>query len=297
MESVKAYLDDIERQVAAIHSFEPPGQLPDHVIGSTVFAGSGDSLAAAMLAEAFSNYKARAMDPLEICHNPSILDGRRLYVISVSGRTVANIQLARNHKCTAITAKLDSPLGIAASNIIRLSFPNSDTLTAGSISFLNSALACISLVYPVSLGDVQDLYDRAKLDAAGTETGGRVFFVGDQYTYPIAIYAAAKMYEILGSDAHYSRMEQFSHMELFSAKPGDCVILLCNSDSYTQSLASQLRAQNIHCTVTDPNLDMLHSVIYHTFYAQLLPLNLATGKEVYFMDAKELRGLSDYMIY
>ena len=53
----------------------------------------------------------------------------------------------------------------------------------------------------------------------------RIFVLGNLFTFPLAMYCAAKFYEILGYDAHYSRIEQFSHMELFSAQKGDTVII------------------------------------------------------------------------
>ena len=49
------------------------------------------------------------------------------------------------------------------------------------------------------------------------------------------MYCAAKFYEILGYDAHYSRIEQFSHMELFSAKKGDTVIIFEEKNSSQQT--------------------------------------------------------------
>ena len=83
----------------------------------SVFAGSGDSLAAAMLAEYFSEGRARAMDPSDILRNPGLVSGlHHLYLISVSGRTSANIRAARRFAGTtvAITADPGSRLARAA---------------------------------------------------------------------------------------------------------------------------------------------------------------------------------------
>ena len=293
--SVDAYVDDVGRQVAAVDGFVAPEPL-SHLDG-VVFTGSGDSLAAAMLAEAVSDYAVRAIDPLEICRNPRIAHGHRLYVVSVSGRTAANVYLARNHPVIAITANPRSALAEAADSVICMGFPNSDVLTAGSISFLNSALVCMSLVRPIHVRNASLLYERARRDVDGVDAGGRVFFVGTQYTYPVAVYAAAKMYEILGCDAHYCRLEQFSHMELFSVRPGDSVILFADRDGYTDKLAASARSQGLRCVITDANMDVVSSILYHTFYAQLLPLNAATGSEVHFMRDDDTRGISDSMIY
>ena len=65
----------------------------------------------------------------------------------------------------------------------------------------------------------------------------RIFVLGNLFTFPLAMYCAAKFYEILGYDAHYSRIEQFSHMELFSAQKGDTVIIFEEKNPHNKQLA------------------------------------------------------------
>lgn len=298
MESLAAYLHDVDLQPEAADGFVGPPQLSEKEQRRAVFTGSGDSLAAAMLAEAFSDYRVRALDPRVIGRNPAVIHNKPLYAVSVSGRTVANIRLARNCDVTAITAGADSPLARAASRTIHLSFPNSDILTAGSISFLNSALVCMSLVLPVSPSRTRRILERARRDAVSSRMGRRTYFVGNQHTFPVAMYAAAKAYEILGADAHYARTEQFVHMELFSAKEGDSVFIL-DDDPAIHDVAVSLEAQGMSCVVVEPQLgDAVSDILYHIFYAQVLPLNhTGGGTEVHFMDADGLRGISDAAIY
>lgn len=296
MGSMSAYREDLQRQSTALSSYLGPAPIRD--IDQTIFTGSGDSLAAAMLAESLSEYQARAIDPLEICRNPTIIQNRLLHIVSVSGRTATNIQLAERHPCVAITANPDSPLADAATHTIPLQFPNSDTLTAGSISFLNSALVCMSLVRPLNLDNAVHMLKCGAQDARGVSIPGRVFFVGNQHTFPIAMYAAAKMYEIRGSDAHYCRLEQFYHMELFSARPGDTVVLFDDAESHAGHLDA-LRTEGIPYITTGSGLtDVFDSIIYHISYAQHLPLyGMEDQPEVYFMEAASLRGVSDAAIY
>ncbi|MCE2508745.1 MAG: sugar isomerase [Nitrosopumilaceae archaeon] len=298
MESLAAYLRDMDLQAAAADGFAAPERLSEDEQRRAVFTGSGDSLAAAMLAEAFSDYRVRALDPREIGRNPRIVAGRSLYIVSVSGRTAANVRLAREHGAVAITAVPDSALARAARRTIPLSFPNSDTLTAGSISFLNSALVCLSLVRPALPRNAPRILERARRDAASTPHGDRTYFVGNQHTFPVAMYAAAKTYEILGADAHYARTEQFAHMELFSAKPGDAAVFFDDGEQ-VREMVDALERQGISCNVAEPRLgDPVSDIIYDIFYAQALPLNRTDGgAEVYFMDADALRGISDAVIY
>ena len=301
MKSMEAYIKDLKQQYVEIGDFTAPPPLSDTQMADAIFTGSGDSLAAAMLAEALSNYTAKAVDPLEILYNPQIVQNKRLYVISVSGRTITNIRLAQRYTSnhiTAITTNTGSELALLADDIIELKFPSSDILTAGSISFLNSALACMSLVRPIILDDAVNIMKQAKRDAGTIHQRGRTFFVGNQYTFPVAMYAAAKSYEIRGRYANYSRAEQFAHMELFSIKSSDTVILFDELNSRTRSLAESLEFEGVQCVVTNPNLsEHVESILYHVSYAQHLPLNDIEQDEVYFMREDTLRGISDEAIY
>lgn len=317
MESVDAYILDIQQQAKAADGFVAPAMLSDEEQLASIFTGSGDSLAAAMLAEAFSDYRVRALDPQEIGRNPNMVRGNTLYVVSVSGRTVANIRLAELYNTVAITASNTGVLSRAAGCTIPLTFPNSDTLTAGSISFLNSALVCISLVCPVILHHTGSILDRAHQDAAKIYPADTTYFVGNQHTFPVAMYAAAKIYEILGGCAHYTRTEQFAHMELFSVRPGNLVVFFDDTPQ-VQKMAKALTDMGVNCTMACPHLDdIISDILYAIFYAQALPLNgtgrAGTGRagiserrdskwridarEVYFMDADDLRGISDAAIY
>lgn len=300
VDSVAAYVDGLDRQAELVREFSAPDPIPRPERDRAVFAGSGDSLAAAMLAEALSDRSVRAADPLELCNNPATLDGRSLYVVSVSGRTAANVMLARRFSCTAITADARSELARAARRIIPTPFPQPQTLTAGGIGFLASALTCMALAGATMPSDVNAIYDRARRDArAAGDYGGRLFLLGDMHTFPIAMYGAAKTYEILGRPASYSRMEQFAHMELFGAKPADTVVVLGKADRRAKTLADSLRSEGIACMVTDPRLERLvDCILYRAFYVQALPLNgIGSNREVHFVRAAGLKRISDSLIY
>lgn len=298
---MQAYIRDLEQQYVAVTDFTGPAPLSRRDVSNSIFTGSGDSLASAMLAEALSDYAARAVDPLELLSNPQIIQDRRLYIISVSGRTITNIRLAKQYAhnpTTAITTNIDSDLASLTDDIIKLEFPSSDMLTAGSISFLNSALVCMSLVRPLALDNMTDIMKQAKRDAGMVQQTGRTFFVGSQYTFPLTMYAAAKSYEILGTYANYSRAEQFAHMELFSIKENDTVILFDEMNLRAHLISESLVAEGVQCIVTDPSLSgNVESILYHIVYAQYLPLNGAEQDEVYFMREHALRGISDAAIY
>jgi len=121
------------------------------------------------------------------------------------------------------------------------------------------------------------------------------------HTYPLAMYAAAKLYEILGLPAYYERLEQFSHMELFSCKKGDTVVIFEEKNSHNLHLVKNLKAGGLKVIHLEPkSKNKISQFLFFTFLAQLTPLMIAKKKhqkECHFVTAKKLRKISDNMIY
>jgi hypothetical protein len=114
------------------------------------------------------------------------------------------------------------------------------------------------------------------------------------------MYCAAKFYEILGHDSHYCRIEQFSHMELFSSKKGDTVIIFEAKNSHNTQLAQNLKKIGIN--VIHPNMpsEKISQMVYCIFFSQFISLNEAKRKkknECHFVTAENIRNVSNQMIY
>ena len=62
MDSIDAYRREIRMQVPHVQEYDssPIRPIPDGALDGAIFAGCGDSLAAAMLAEYFSGWRSRA---------------------------------------------------------------------------------------------------------------------------------------------------------------------------------------------------------------------------------------------
>jgi fructoselysine-6-P-deglycase FrlB-like protein len=147
MNSIEAYEKDIDLQSNFLKSFRTQKKLSFNQQKNTIFSGSGDSLVSAMLAESFSDGMVKFMDPLDLYKNKHLTKSKHVYFVSVSGNTLTNIKVAKTAKrTTAITSKPQSRLARASDMTILLDAPNNGIFTAGSISFLESALICISLV-------------------------------------------------------------------------------------------------------------------------------------------------------
>lgn len=300
MNSIEAYEKDIHLQLDFLKSFKKQKTLSLNQQKNIIFSGSGDSLVSAMLAESFSNGLVKAMDPLDLYQNKKLAQAKYLYFVSISGNTIANIKTAKiAKKAIAITSVPQSKLAKVCDGVILLKSLNSGVFTAGSISFLESALTCISLVKNIQIPNPM-LFKKSVLFSKKAKISKRIFVLGNQYTFPLTMYCAAKFYEVLGYDVHYSRLEQFSHMELFSTKKGDTVIIFETKNSYSTHLEKNLKKLGINVIHPDIPAEKFSQMIYCTFLSQLLPLYEAKKKrkkECHFVTEKNIRNVSNQMIY
>ena len=302
MKTIEAFENDILLEIPFLQNMILQKLLSVKKQQKTIFCGTGDSFAAALLAEAFSNYHTRAADPLDLLKNHSIIKNKDAYIISISGNTSSNVKAAKLFKnATAITSHPTSKLAKACSKKIILDYPSSGVFTSGSIGFIASALTCISLVSKFRVSGIIELFKKALLESKKVKLGKNIFILGNLQTFPIAMYGAAKFYEVLGSNVHYSRIEQFSHMELFSAKRGDTVIIFEEKNDHNTKMTKNLKKFGLN--VFQPKSgtkDKISQVIFFTFFSQLTPLFYAKKnrqKECYFVTAKKLRNVSSNMIY
>lgn len=300
MNTIKAFEKDIFSQIEFLNNFIHQKQIPKQIQKNCIFCGSGDSYAAALLAEAFSGFDARAADPLDLLKNKPGAK-KHVYFVSISGNTISNIRAAKKQKnSTAITKNPSSRLARACKNTITLSYDDSKIITAGSIGFLASALCCISLVFRFKIKNPATIFDTAQNTAKKIKLKNKVYILGNQHTYPVAMYAAFKLYELVGYDAHYTKIEQFSHAELFSVKPKDTVIIFDSKNTHSNKLKKQLKHLGIKVWHPVIPYDEANQVIFYTILSQFLALNLAKQKgldDCYFISAKKIRNSSSALIY
>ncbi len=106
MNTIEAYEKYIELQLDFLKLFRKQKLLPFNQQKNTIFSGSGDSLASAMLAESFSGGVVKVMDPLDLYKNKQLAKSKHIYFVSISGNTLTNIKVAKiAKKATAITSK------------------------------------------------------------------------------------------------------------------------------------------------------------------------------------------------
>lgn len=294
MNSIEAMAADIRRQLDDL----PKMPLPAPMQGDIAFVGSGDSYAAALAAYYFSAGRAACHHPEDVVADSSLVQGRRVYFVSISGRTRANVRAARAAKgagmqTIAITANRDSPLVKACDSVFELRFQSAGR-TAGTIGFAASALACIHLATQGRTGcpaDLAKLHDRAS--RAATRLADRVklrtaIILAESHLFPAATYGALKFNEVLGSRTFAYPSEEFFHAPLFGLQRGDRVLVLGKNPKNVGT--------NIDCEMPSK----VDSFFYAMFFFQHLVLAVARKKgmkECYFLANKRLLKKSSDFIY
>src|SRR5437867_4877506 len=171
-----------------------------------IFTGSGDSWAAAMFASELDNKIALAEDPGELLAKIQQAKRKRIVIISTSGRTHANVELAkraRTHKIKtiAVTSDPTSLLAGMCDESMILDYRKASGLTSGTISFTGSLLACAKLLrqLPSDLNYSSALfYPEEWARNVHVPVLGKCVLVGSGVDRAIAEYGAFQIQEVLG---------------------------------------------------------------------------------------------------
>lgn len=222
-----------------------------------IVTGCGDSLFAGMCAEVW--FPDAAGIPLRAIH--ALHFSRYLYkgvdrhsvvfALSYSGNTARVVEAAvaaksRGATVVAITANEDSRLVEIAdcwlpndalgerSNCRTGSFQAACLLLRMMASRLAELSGVASLPTPAGLPDaVQDLSRDAaepvRRIVEDLPDGLTFTLIGGGYSYPIAQYGSAKLYEAATIPAHVAELEQFVHCEIFPIGPMSCVVITAPS--------------------------------------------------------------------
>jgi len=294
-----------------------------------LFVGSGDSYIAGLAAQYFSGSHSICCYPIDIIRNPSLIKGRKLYIVSISGNTHANIlaaKIAKKHGAsivTALTARSSSRLAESCDETIELRYRNTGIVTAGTISFTTSMIKCISLSTQLRIlsTDLKKLYKDAEKQAeqvmskidhkkssnfaigssnSNSDNNNRTFFLlGDGQLYAIARYGTLKFNEVFGAKALAYPAEEFCHSPLFSIKEVDQAIVLGDGDGSNGKLSKRLNEEGFPSFYVEFKNTGIELLLQATFFVQLFVLKLAQKYSLtnchFLMDKKLLKMSSDFI--
>lgn len=306
-EEIANQMEDLPRFASQLKKQRFPHVAPSEL----VFTGSGDSYAAALFAQELSDGVALASDPYELSLNPDRARGRHVVLISVSGRTKANIQLAQRlkrvaRKRIAITANPSSPLARGCDEKVVLQYTTAGRLTSGTVSFTTSLLACAHLLrkLPKKLAlRVAMRRGASWAKAIRVPPDGASYFIGSGVNSALAEYGACKVQEVLGAKAHGQVPEQLGHAQLFSIdKRKDVIFCIPSGRKDLTWRVLRVLEQNdfrVHF-ITGQSRNAIVRSLEISFHLQHLTLNLARRKglkECSFLTDESRLQLSNRLIY
>jgi fructoselysine-6-P-deglycase FrlB-like protein len=307
MNSMQAMEQEIKDQLLYLQN----SKLQDPA-ANCVLVGVGDSYAAALAAQHVSNNQVLCLSPMDIVLNPALVGSRTVYFVSVSGNTRANILAAnavkkRGVRTVAVTAKPASLLARECGEAIELNYVGSGVTTAGTISFMATLIACLSIATRLRIpANTGRLFSSASIQAEKAVTGlhpgkGSNVLLGNGPLFPIAMYGAFKFNEVLGEKALYYSGEEFCHSPIFSIKNSDNIVVLGGKKDNSEALDTRLRKEGFNSCYADFDQDSaVSSIIQSTFFVQLLVLSIAKTRGVtdcYFLKNKRLLQMSSDFIY
>jgi glucosamine--fructose-6-phosphate aminotransferase (isomerizing) len=182
---------------------------------------------------------------MEAAHYRPYARDTLLVAVSVSGegaRTVAAAEAARSAgaRTLALTANPESTLGRLAAARLVLAFKARSRATPHTTDFLTTLLAVAALVeslagrrlavldgLPALAAQVVPALEKPCRDL-GRELAGceRYLFLGAGPSFGVAQYAAEKLWEAGGIEAHACELEEFAHGAHFLVTAGDPVVVI-----------------------------------------------------------------------
>ncbi|HEY7571804.1 MAG TPA: SIS domain-containing protein [Nitrososphaeraceae archaeon] len=279
---------------------------------NSLFVGSGDSHAAALVAEYASNHRAKSCYPTDILTNPEILNERTAYFISISGNTLDNIAAARmakrkGIKTVAITREPRSKLAAICDELIELKYRRTGITTSGSIGFSTSLLTCFSLVRSVncipnltSLIEDADMISWRLLQAQQFTS---YIIMSSGLLFPIAVYGALKINEILGVRSYAYTIDEFFHAPIFGITETDRLIAIDSRDSLSRIRLPRSGSIGLNLSTVDldyPPAKYLTMLFLSLFTLQLFVIKTAVRqglKECSFLTNQKTLEVSSNYIY
>ena len=311
-------LEAMERDIESQLEFSKLN-LPEQVDSTKcVMTGSGDSYIAASIASYLSNRRAICCFPPDLILNHQILEGKELYIVSVSGRTACNISAAKvakkmNVKTIAITANSNSELARLCDRVVSIDYIIPKVVTSGSAGFLSTMLSCISLLAgaKVSKKNLQFAHQAAntavnKLVSQISDTPSSILYLAEGLLYPVAWYGSLKINEVLGVKSSPYSIEEYCHAPLFSIKKDDAIIILGGtkskkSEAPGNEIIKRLEKANFSVFLLDLSQSSAIGILLQAIFSvQLLALRKAKKmgmSECFFVQNQDLLDISSACIY
>jgi fructoselysine-6-P-deglycase FrlB-like protein len=302
MNSIESLRLDFNSQIKQLYNIQNRKLFDD-----CIYVGSGDSYVAGLIAEYLTSHKCRCYSPSDLFNSKLIKD--KIYCfISVSGKTRANIEIARRasqagNKTIAVTLNKKSDLAQMCDEIILPDIKRTETPTAGFGTFVGNVVTCLQIAGLVIPEKFDTWYDNGvQLSHSLLESiiipKETLYLLGNSTLYAVAFYASLQMAEFFGSTAVAHKLEEFCHSPIFGLKKSHCVWILGQNEEQIRRRLNRLGLRLSYIELY--NKDIFTQLFASIFFVQNLILLLAERyryTELQYVTMKDVLKASSDIIY
>ena len=303
MNSIESLRLDFDSQIKELAKMNNKKKFDD-----CIFVGSGDSYVAGLIVEFITDHKCLCCSPSDLL-NSRFIEGKTYCFISVTGKTKANITVARRAaesgiNTTAVTLNKDSMLAQVCKEVVPIDIERTRTSTAGFGTFSANVLTCLQIA-GISVPQKFDIWHKNGIEFSQKMSNPRtipedtVFILGNNTLYALALYASLQMAEFFGTNAIAHKLEEFCHSPIFGLKKSHHVWILGQKEEDVYKKMGKLGGQQISYLELY-NEDSISQIFESIFFVQNLILLMAEKHgctELRYVTMKDILKISSDIIY
>ena len=302
MDSIEILNIDFDSQIIQLNKIHN-----ERILDECIYVGSGDSYVAGLIVEFLTDHKCKCYSPSDLL-NSRLLQDKTYCFISVTGRTKANIELARHAtesgvKTIAVTLDRNSKLAEVCKKVVPLKITKVNTPTAGFSTFVANVVTCLQLA-GITVPQKFDIWHEKAIELSLNllDTMNlpqeKVYLLGNNILYAIGLYTSFQMAEFFGTAAMAHKLEEFCHSPIFGLKKSDNVWILGQNEKRYSSKLERLGLLASYIELYSS--DALAQVFQSIFLVQKLMLLLA-GRygytELQYLLKEDILKVSSDIIY
>jgi fructoselysine-6-P-deglycase FrlB-like protein len=299
IESIKLEFNSQIRELSNIHNKK--------ICDDCIYVGSGDSYVAGLFVEFLTDHKCRCYSPSDLL-NSRFIDDKTYCFISVTGRTKANIELARRAselgvKTIAVTLNRNSKLAQVCKEIVPLKIIRTNTATAGFGTFVTNVVTCLQIA-GVTVPSKFDIWHKKGIELSLNLIDSTIlpeetaYVLANNLLYPLGLYTTLQMAEFFGTTAVAHKLEEFCHSPIFGIKKSHHILILGQNEKFLSSKLERLGLRISYIELHNP--DPLTQVFQSIFLVQNLLLLLAERYgyiELQYLLKQDILKVSSDIIY
>jgi len=303
MNSIEYLKSELNSQIRYLNRIDNQKILDD-----CIYVGSGDSYVAGLIVEFLTDHRCRCYSPSDLL-NSKFIDGKTYCFVSVTGRTKANIELARSArqkgaKTIAVTQDRNSHLAQICKETVPLEITTTtNSPSVGFGTFVANVKTCLQLV-GVRVPPKFDKWYKKGAQLSSNMLDSMILpkttlhILGNNTLYALSLYASLKMSEFFCATAVAHKLEEFCHSPIFGIKKSHHLWIM---GQHEEIVSNRLENLGLHLSYVELyNPEIFDQLFESIFFVQNLMLLLAKkygNTQLRFVTKKNILKASSDIIY